>query len=182
MHPDQNVLDGELLDRLASVSAAGTTTSELSIAMTGWARRNDTITQYGELNAAGYWEIPGGQVGTALRRLARNDQRVVYRAERKRWFWQPTLDAEVARGYAAAEQAERVRVMDRTNWPNEQAGALIVLDDVVVVTLRTKYEREAHEPDVELLDPKFALELADEIARRVRVRIVQDALLQGVLA
>lgn len=168
------------LDALVGSKGRGLTTSELSTKITEGARRairrgeyteRDLMTYNG--NSGGYWEITGTKISNLLARRSKTDPNVILigtYGNRRYWGLQSEIDAVVAENEERALRNKRVQILDRSDWDEDKAEVLVVLDGNVVAIFGITYTR--FEGLVTRLTIEVALKQAEALARELRRSLV----------
>lgn len=165
------------LDELVGSRGRGLSSSELSIKLTSIARKAVGRGEYSYddlmTRNLGDWEITGTTVSRILSKALRthSNLRLLYTsASRRYWGLQSECDAVDAENEARALRSKRVQILDRSDWDEDKAEVLVILDDTAVARFGITYTR--FEGLVTRLTVELAMKQAEALARELRRSLV----------
>lgn len=167
------------LDELVGSRGRGLSSSELSLKLTTIARKAVQRGEYAvsdimTYNDNGHWEVTGTTVSRILSKAVRQghpDLRLLHTsASRRYWGLQSECDAVDAENEARALRSKRVQILDRSDWDEDKAEVLVVLDGNVVAHFGITYTR--FEGLVTRLTVELAMKQAEALARELRRSLV----------
>lgn len=173
MNNDDTILHWAL-DALVGTKGRGLSSSELSMKLTSIARAavrrgevDESIMTYSVRGR--HWEITGTTVSRILSKATRTHPDLVLlftSASRRYWGLQSEVAAVDAENKERAIRNQRVQILDRSDWSEDKAEVLVVLDDYVVARFAVSYTQfgEIHIR----LSPEFARKQAEALARTLR--------------